>query len=351
MAAEHDVDLESLTGSGPEGRIVKADVTAALDGASNGAERTGRERSSASPPAGARQAGAAAPATSPSARRLADELGVELAAIDGTGPNGRIVREDVQRAARSGDAHAVESSADHPRADAAREPLSRVQRLIADRMVESRSTIPEFTLHTEVAMDEAVALRAELKRARGEGPVPSYNDMVVRACALALRDHPQVNASFAGDAFELHEHIHVGVAVAAEGALLVPTIVDADRKSLAEIAVEIRGLVKRARANALTPTEMSGGTFTVSNLGMFGVTSFTAVINLPQSAILAVGALRREPVLRGETVGPGHRLSLTLSCDHRVLYGADAARFLARVRELLESPAVLRSAGDAEDRS
>jgi pyruvate dehydrogenase E2 component (dihydrolipoamide acetyltransferase) len=330
MADEHGLDLTALVGTGPEGRIVKADVTAVLGD-------TPPERDPAPPPAANGRDGDPEPPASPSARRLAAELGVELAAVEGTGPNGRIVRGDVQGAAQA--APAAPAVGASP--EAAREPLSRVQRLIAERMVESRSTIPEFTLHTDVAMDEAVALRAELKRAGGDGPVPSYNDMVVRASALALRDHPLVNASFAGDAFELHDAVHVGVAVAAEGALLVPTVVDADRKSLAELAAEIRDLAERARDNALMPAELSGGTFTVSNLGMFGVTSFTAVINLPQSAILAVGALRREPVLHGDTVGPGHRLALTLSCDHRILYGADAARFLARIRDLLEAPEAL----------
>jgi pyruvate dehydrogenase E2 component (dihydrolipoamide acetyltransferase) len=190
-------------------------------------------------------------------------------------------------------------------------------------------------------MDAAVALRAELK-ALGGGDVPSYNDMVVKACALALREFPRANGSYRDARFELYGAINIGVAVAAADSLVVPTVFDADRKSLREIARDTRALAERVRAGAITPPELSGGTFTVSNLGMYGVTDFTAVINPPQAAILAVGALAPRAVVGddGEVVAR-NTMNVTLACDHRILYGADAAQFLARIRALLERPLAL----------
>jgi pyruvate dehydrogenase E2 component (dihydrolipoamide acetyltransferase) len=206
-------------------------------------------------------------------------------------------------------------------------------------MAEAKATVPHFQVETEVVMDAAVALRAELKAVAGDGPAPSFNDMIVRAAALALRAHPKVNGSYRDGAFELHERVNVGIAVAAEDALVVPTIVDADRRSLGEIGRESRRLAERVRAGTATPPELAGGTFTVSNLGMFGMTAIYPVINPPQAAILGVG--RTRSVLRrgedGEIVDSG-LMTLTLSCDHRILYGAEAAEFLAAVRDLLETP-------------
>jgi pyruvate dehydrogenase E2 component (dihydrolipoamide acetyltransferase) len=188
-------------------------------------------------------------------------------------------------------------------------------------------------------MERCVELRTQLKALGGE--VPSYNDMVVKACALALREYPRANGSYRDAKFELHSRVNVGVAVAATDALVVPTIFDADRKSLREIARESRALAERVRAGTVTPPELSGGTFTVSNLGMYGVTDFTAVINPPQAAILAVGALAPRAVVREGELVVRNTMGVTLSCDHRILYGADAAQFLARIRELLEQPLAL----------
>jgi pyruvate dehydrogenase E2 component (dihydrolipoamide acetyltransferase) len=176
------------------------------------------------------------------------------------------------------------------------------------------------------------------RRRVADRPLPSYNDFVIKACALALRLHPRINASYREGRLEQYGRVNVGVAVAAEGALLVPVVHDADIKSIGTIAAESRGLAERARTGLVSPTEMGGGTFTVSNLGMFGVKRFSAVINVPESAILAVGALRREAVLRGDEVRPGHTMSLTLCADHRTVYGADAAGFLSDVRAALEEP-------------
>jgi pyruvate dehydrogenase E2 component (dihydrolipoamide acetyltransferase) len=220
--------------------------------------------------------------------------------------------------------------------------LTRTQQTIARRMAETKATVPDFIVTTEADMAQAVAMRDQLKAiATEDQPAPSYNDMVVKACAMALREFPRVNGSYKDGAWELYSRANVGVAVAAPESLVVPTVFDADRKSLGEIGRETRALAQRVRAGQITPPELSGGTFTVSNLGMFGVTEFTAIVNAGQAAILSVGALRDEPVVRNGNVVPGKRMALTLACDHRILYGADAAEFLARVRALLESPLAL----------
>jgi pyruvate dehydrogenase E2 component (dihydrolipoamide acetyltransferase) len=229
---------------------------------------------------------------------------------------------------------------------------SRLQQLIARRMAQSRASVPDFTLRVRVDMDPAADLRAQLKAAAVPGePVPSLNDMVVKASALALREHPYANGSWVDDAFVLHGRVNVGVAVAAPGALVVPTVFDADRRSLVEIAAATRELAGRVRDGTVTPADMSGGTFTVSNLGMFGIEDFDAVVNAPQAAILAVGRMSEEPVVREGELVVGRVARLTLSCDHRILYGADAAQVLARIRELMESPASLLAASARPDES
>jgi pyruvate dehydrogenase E2 component (dihydrolipoamide acetyltransferase) len=263
---------------------------------------------------------------SPIAQRIATERGVDLARLDGTGPNGMITKEDVERAADA--LPAVPSGA-------APEPLSRLQQAVARHMVEA-AAVPTFA--AEVAIDMTAC--SELRRSLD--PRPSFNDLVVRACALALRDHPRVNAAYSEQGFRYATEINVGIAVAAEDALLVPVIREADRKSISDIHRESRELTDRARARKLTPAELDGGTFTVSNLGMHGVRRFEALLNTPQAAILAVGAVELRPAVDvdgGIVARP--LMSATLVCDHRILYGAEAAVFLARVRELLEDPASL----------
>jgi pyruvate dehydrogenase E2 component (dihydrolipoamide acetyltransferase) len=230
--------------------------------------------------------------------------------------------------------------------------LTRTQQTIARRMAESKATIPDFALQAEIDMERCVALRSELKRLSPE-EAPTYNDMVVKACALALHEHPRANGSYRDGKLQLHSRVNVGVAVAADsddpmgGALVVPTVFDAALKSLGEIARETRALAERVRAGTITPPELGGGTFTVSNLGMYGIRSFGAIVNPPQAAILSVGSLAlRAVVLAGsaggaEEIVARHTMAVTLVCDHRILYGADAARLLARIRELLEEPAAL----------
>jgi pyruvate dehydrogenase E2 component (dihydrolipoamide acetyltransferase) len=287
---------------------------------------------------------------SPLARRIAREAGIDLNGLSGTGPGGRIVRADLDQAAGASAPTKLAPVEPEPAIQAATpatrgnkgavttQQLSRTQVQIAQRMAESRATIPDFTLEAEIDMQQAVALREQLRRARATEIVPSYNDMVVKACATALREHPRANAAYRDGAFELYERVNVGIAVAAQDSLIVPTVFDADRKTLLEIAREARSLAERVRQRTVTPAELSGATFTVSNLGMYGVASFAAIINPPQAAILAVGELREVPVVRDGQVAPGLRMSATLTCDHRILYGAPAAEFLARVRQLLEQP-------------
>jgi pyruvate dehydrogenase E2 component (dihydrolipoamide acetyltransferase) len=346
-----------------------APAPAAPAAAAPGAAATAAAEASAAPATAAGAPAAAAPGAptangasaprikaSPVARRIAQEHGIDLHKLIGTGPSGRIVKADVVTARTetpSGPAAAPPSPPQAPppvpvsqagtaRGEAEIVELTRLQQVVARRMAESRSTIPDFTLSTDIDMEGCVALRAQLKELAGsQGVTPSYNDMVVKACALALREHPRANGSYKDATWELHSRVNVGIAVAGDGALVVPTIHDADRKPLGEIARDARALAARVREGKVTPPELSGGTFTVSNLGMFGVTHFTAVINPPQAAILAVGAMEPRAVARDGEVVVRHTMTVTLSCDHRILDGADGARFLARVRQLLEQPLAL----------
>ncbi|MCW3040815.1 MAG: catalytic domain of component of various dehydrogenase complexe [Solirubrobacterales bacterium] len=323
---------------------------------------------SSAPPAAADAPAAAPPSSfpetvsalrvSPVARRAATEHGVDLGSISGTGPGGRIVRSDVERAAglpvtpapaasqpvpaqlaappaaRNGSA----SRARTVKGEVRVEELTRVQTAVARRMSESKATAPEFILGVDVDMEEAIALRTRLKALAGEEKPPSYNDLVIKASALALREFPRANGAYVDGRFELYENINVGMAVAANDALIVPTILDADKKSLGEIGRESRRLAGRVRNGEVTPPELSGGTFTVSNLGMFGISEFISILNPPQAAILSVGEMKRKPVEWEDEVTLRHVMKLRLSCDHRILYGADAAGFLRRIKDLLQNP-------------
>jgi pyruvate dehydrogenase E2 component (dihydrolipoamide acetyltransferase) len=289
---------------------------------------------------------------SPIARRMAKELGVELSELQGSGPGGRIVKSDVEAAARDGGAKeeapeaepaaapapAAAPSGDAGRGAATTEELTRIQKTIARRMAESKATAPDFVITCEVDMEEAVEFRKQLKAAAGDAPPPSFNDFVVKASALALKEFPRANGAYRDGKFELYSRINVGIAVAGQDALIVPTIYDADNKSLGQISREARALAERVREGKITPPELSGGTFSVSNLGMFGIKRFVAVINPPQAAILAVGEMTPRPVVRDGEITVRTVMELTLSCDHRILYGADAAQFLGRIRERLENP-------------
>ena len=300
---------------------------------------------------------------SPLARRVAKEAGLDLQSVQGSGPGGRIVKADVERAAAGGGgagptAQKAESSlAAAPAPPAAAtgpgdvetakgqseiQELTKLQQAVARRMAESKATAPHFYLSAEIDMTRAVEARARIKAAAADGEVvPSFNDMVIKASALALREFPRANAAYRDGRFELYSRVNVGIAVSAQDALVVPTLFDADRKGLRQIASEARALSQRVRDGQITPPELSGGTFTVSNLGMYGIDSFSAVINPPQAGILAVGAIGERPVVRDGEIATAQMMSVTLACDHRILYGTDGAEFLARIRALLEEPVSL----------
>ena len=325
-------------------------------------------------------AAAAAPATSagakvlasPLARRLATDLGIDLRQVQGTGPGGRIVERDVKAAAESGSTGSSQSEAEAeqappatasaPRASSAAplpeklaperraearpaaaapaedvvKPLSMMRRTIATRLVEAKTTIPHFYLTADVDMDAAMEFREQV--AQVHGSKLSVNDLVLKACALGLRRIPDANASFTEEAIVYHARVDIGMAVSIPDGLLTPVIRDADKKTIGQIAAEARELAARARDRKLRPEEMTGGTFSVSNLGMMGIRHFEAIINPPEGAILAVGTVRKEPVVKGDKIVVGQRMAVTLSCDHRVIDGALGAKLLQAIVAILEKP-------------
>jgi len=283
---------------------------------------------------------------SPLAKKIAAQTGVDLRLIRGTGPGGRIIRRDVEAATAATVtvatapvtvAAAPVTAPIVPGVEYEDRPLSQIRAAIARRMPLSKAPVPHFYVTSEVAMDRAWELREELNALEGQ-PKISVNDFVVRACALALLKHPGVNASFQGESIRVWHRAHIGIAVALEDGLITPVLRDSHAKSLAQIAVEARDLAERARARKLRATELSGATFSISNLGMYDVTEFSAIINPPEGAILAVGSVRRVAVVDDAGLGVGRRMALTLSCDHRVMDGAMGARFLQDVKRLLEEP-------------
>jgi len=277
---------------------------------------------------------------SPLARKVAAQSGVDLQVVQGSGPGGRIVRKDVEQAVSVA---AAVPGARVPMAPALAEPeyedrrLTQVRAAIARRMPQSKAPVPHFYVTSEIAMDRAWALRDELNALDGHAKI-SVNDLVIRACALGLLRHPGVNASFGGESIRVYHRAHIGIAVALEDGLITPVLRDCQSKPLAQIAAESRDLAERARQRKLRAPELSGATFSISNLGMFDVESFSAIINPPEGAILAVGSVMHVPVATPEGVSVGRRMRVTLSCDHRVMDGAMGARFLQDVKRLLEEP-------------
>jgi pyruvate dehydrogenase E2 component (dihydrolipoamide acetyltransferase) len=356
-------DAGEVQASGNGGEPASAPEPAATPAA---AEQAPAKAEPAPPPASAApSAPTPAPAhdgerikASPIARRMAQESGLDLAGLSGSGPGGRIVKADVEKAG-TGAGPAGPTAAPAPAAAAAPAPptpgaqekpetakgqttvqeLTKLQQIVARRMSESKATAPHFYLESEIDMSRCFEARKRIKEAAKEGEVvPSFNDMVIKAAALALREFPRANGAYRDGKFELYSRVNVGIAVAAQDALVVPTVFDADRKGLREIAAESRALAQRVRDATVTPPELSGGTFTVSNLGMFGISNFAAVINQPQAGILAVGAIVEKPVVRNGEITTAHLMNVNLACDHRILYGADGAEFLGRIRALLEEP-------------
>ncbi len=283
---------------------------------------------------------------SPLARKLAQRAGIDLGQLTGTGPSGRIIQRDIEAylaarpaAATAAARPAVAAVAAQPRSGAETEDvaLTPIRAAIARQMVQSKAPVPHFYITTEIAMERAVVLREELQ-ALPDAPKVTFTDVVVRAVAVTLRKHPGVNASFHGDAIRRHAAVHMGIAVAVEDGLITPVLRDCDRKSLFQIATESRDLVERTRARKLRQQELSGATFSISNLGMFPVDEFSAIINPPEGAILAVGAIVDKPVVVDGQLAVGKRMRVTLSCDHRVMDGAMGARFLSDLKLALEAP-------------
>jgi pyruvate dehydrogenase E2 component (dihydrolipoamide acetyltransferase) len=293
-----------------------------------------------------RGAGSPGSPASPLAKRLAGELGVDLAAVQGTGPDGRIVKEDVEAAAagRSTPMKAPVSTAPRPSGpDVEVVEPNRMQATIARRMVEAKTAIPEFTVTVEARVDLAVSMRQQLKDSVPGAEKVTMTDFLVRACALALRKFPEVNSSWVDGKFQRKRGISIGLAVApAQGmGLLVPVVHDADMKDIIQISIESRQVIERARTGRPAEGDLSGATFSISNLGMYGVDEFVAIINPPEAAILAVGAIKEVPVVDGGRIVPGKVMRMTLSVDHRVFYGATAAQFMAEVKRLIENPVTL----------
>ncbi len=307
----------------------------------------------AAQPAPATQDGnvAAAPSTeikaSPLAKRLAAELGVNLATVQGSGPEGRIVKEDVQaagsRTAPPPASRVPPRVAGRPGPDVEVVEPTRMQATIARRMAEAKTTVPEFTVTVEARVDLAVSMRQQLKDSVPGADKVTMTDFLVRACALALTKFPEVNSSWVDGKFQRKRRISIGLAVApSQGmGLLVPVVHDADLKDLIQISIESRQVIERARSGRPAEGDLSGATFSISNLGMYGVDEFVAIINPPEAAILAVGTIKEVPVVEAGRIVPGKVMRMTLSVDHRVFYGATAAQFMAEVKRLIENPVTL----------
>ena len=271
---------------------------------------------------------------SPLAKKLAEDKGLPLQYIPGSGDGGRIVRRDVDAFMAGA---AVQSTSDVE--SYTEENVSQMRKTIARRLAESKFTAPHFYLTMEINMGRAVEARAAIIAATGSKV--SYNDMVVKATALALKQHPKVNSSWQGDTIRYNHHVHMGIAVAVEEGLLVPVVRFADTKTLAQINQEVKVFADKAKNKKLQPSDWEGNTFTISNLGMFGIEEFTAIVNPPDACILAVGAIREVPVVKNGAVVPGHTMKLTLSCDHRVVDGASGSAFLQTLKAMLEEPVLM----------
>ena len=352
MAEEMGVDLARIAGSGRDGQITKGDVDAYLASA----KPAPAAAVAAAPAPVAAPAATPAPAAtasgriiaSPAAKAVAAEKGVDLRQVVGTGPEGRVMKADVEAAPVKVPAVAapvvapvvaVTPAAVAPAAGDTRKPLSRMRQIIATRTQQSKANAPHFYITVAVEMDAALALRAQVNESlKAEGVKVSVNDLVVRAVALALKKHPGMNSSFVGDAIETHAGIHVGSAVSLDSGLITVTVRDADQKSIRQISVEMTGLASRAKSGKMLPGDAGGQTFSISNMGMYGVENFIAIINGPDAGILAVAAAKPEAVVRDGQIVIRSIMRITLSGDHRVTDGAAGADFVNEVKRLLENP-------------
>lgn len=276
---------------------------------------------------------------SPLAKKLAEEKGINLTKVQGSGENGRIIKRDIENYEPAAGAAAVGKFVPSGQEDFEDIPNSQMRKAIAKSLTKSKFSAPHYYLAVEFNMDNAMAFRAQFNS------IPdtkiSFNDIVVKACALALKQHPQVNSQWFDDKMRLNNHVHIGVAVAVPDGLVVPVVRFANEQSLPQIGAEVKALAGKARNKKLTPDEMSGSTFTVSNLGMFGIDYFTSIINQPNSAILSVGAIVQKPVVKNGEIVVGNTMKLTLACDHRTVDGATGAEFLQTLRGYIENPVTM----------
>ena len=295
----------------------------------------------------AKSAPAAAPAAptngrikaSPLAKHLAEEKGIDISRVRGSGPEGRVIKADVENYTGGGMAFSG------PQVERFTEvPVSQMRKTIAKRLAESKFSAPHFYLTIELDMSRAMQVREAINASIAPDKI-SFNDMVIKAVAVALKQHPKVNSSWLGDRIRFNEHVHIGVAVAVEEGLLVPVVRFADGKALRAIGAEVRDYAKKAKEKKLQPQDWEGNTFTISNLGMFGIEEFTAIINPPDACILAVGGIVEKPVVRNGAIVPGHTMKVTLSCDHRVVDGATGAAFLNTFKGMMEEPALMLGVG------
>jgi pyruvate dehydrogenase E2 component (dihydrolipoamide acetyltransferase) len=347
VIAGQDEDITALLGNGSAAPAAPAAKTA---GAAETAQPVAAAPAvTAAPPAAAAPAVATAPATptdggrvkaSPLARKIAAERGVDLAGIAGSGPGGRVVQRDVEGAPAAAPAAPARPARVLPDEGYVDEPLTQIRKTIAKRLVQSLGPVPTFFLTTEVDMERAWDAREALKALGPEGKI-SFNDIILKAAAATLRQHPACNAWWQDDHIRYWRDVHVGVAVAVEDGLITPVVRHADRKSLREISAEVRDMAGRARERRLKPEEYTGATFSISNLGMYDISHFTAIINPPEAGILAIGGIVEKPVVVDGQVTVRRRMQVTMSCDHRVIDGATGAGFLKTLKALLENPLAL----------
>ena len=368
VIAAPDENIDALLGGAGDGAPAPAAPASATAGASpvprapaqsqGEASTPPQEKTAAAPPAAPPPGRPSSPAaqapaasgnggrmrSSPLARRMASESGLDLQAVQGSGPGGRIIKRDIEAAVASGVGRGP-AAGTAPRFESRGEdyrdaPLTQIRKTIARRLSESIGPIPTFYLTAEFDMERVAEMRTAMA-AMGDEFKVSFNDIVLKAVATALAQHPEVNAHWLGDKIRYFNRVHLGMAVAIEDGLITPVIFDADRKRMSEISREARELAKRARERKLKPDEYTGSTFSVSNLGMFGIDQFTAIINPPEVGILAIGALEEKPVVIDGELAHRKRMRVTMSCDHRVVDGALGAKFLQTLRRLIENPLML----------
>ncbi|WP_205509297.1 pyruvate dehydrogenase complex dihydrolipoamide acetyltransferase [Longitalea arenae] len=340
---EKKVDVEKIVAAAKGGVMTSGGAAKSQPEAAAQTTQTASAQTQTAAPAATSENGRVI--ASPLAKKLASEKGIDISKVAGSGDGGRIIKRDIDNyVPAAGGQQAAATAAPQPGkapAIAGQEsyeeiPVSQMRKVIAKRLSESKFTAPEFYLTMEINMDKAVESRAKLNDI---SPVKiSFNDMVLKACAIALKQHPWVNSSWRGDHIRMNHHVNIGVAVAVPEGLLVPVVRFADQKSLSQIATEVKDYAKKAKDKKLQPSDWEGSTFTISNLGMFGIEEFTAIINQPDSCILAVGAINQVPIVKDGQIKVGNIMKVTLTCDHRVVDGATGAAFLQTLQGLLEEP-------------